>query len=95
MVRKKIESLYETIKHLERRELSRFKEGYGGDANKLAFKRHILILLKELSDKLDNLKLKKKKRKPSEWSLFAGKCMKEGMTIQEASGRWRLEKAKR
>ena len=35
---------------------------------------------------------KKKKRKPSAWSLFAGDYMRKGKTIKEAAADWKKRK---
>jgi len=48
-----------------------------------------LIVICEL---LANGKLSKKKRKPSEWSLFAGKYLSAGKSIQEAAKDWSEQK---
>ena len=89
------ENLNETIKHLEERELDKCKEGYYQDGNEIAFRRHLLILLKEISEKLDKKRSKKKsKRKPSDWQIFFGEQIKQGKSIQEISQMWRLKKQK-
>ena len=82
----------QTIKQLEEREEQKLKDGYYGDASELAYMRLSLLLLKEISEDLKNLKIKKPKRKPSAWSIFAGEQIKVGKSIQEASQMWRLKK---
>jgi len=43
---------------------------------------------------VENLPCKKSKtkRKPNEWSVFAGDYMRKGKTIQEAAKDWKLKK---
>ena len=89
------ENLNEAIKHLEEREVQKYNEKYYGDGNEIAFRRHLLILLKDIGEKLDNLKTrskKKSKRKPSDWQIFFGEQIKKGKSIQEISQMWRLKK---
>ncbi len=46
--------------------------------------------LETLNEKIEQKNSKIKiKRKPSEWSLFAGQYLKEGKTMQDASKAWK------
>lgn len=50
--------------------------------------RFLVIICKLLAGTTSQAPLKKK-RKPSEWSLFLGKHLKAGKTIQEAAELWK------
>jgi hypothetical protein len=51
-----------------------------------------LVIICRLLDK-DNTPPVKRRRKPSQWSLFLGDRLREGKTIQEAATLWRQQKA--
>ena len=67
--------LKETIKCLKEREKRADKEGFGGDATRFAFQRHVLILLSQNT---------KKKKKPTEYQKIVGKQLKVGSSLQLA-----------
>lgn len=69
------------IKILKEKEAKSLREGYRGDAAHAAWQRHVLDLLVVIADKAK----KKKKRKPTAWNLFAGKYLREGRTLKQAS----------
>jgi hypothetical protein len=76
-------SLNETIKQLEKAEKDSKKRGYKNDARNIAFKRHVLILLKQIT---------KGKRKPSKYQTFIGKEMSNGASMEEAVELWKEKK---
>ena len=72
--------LNEVLKRLKKREEKSIREEYFGDAVNYAFKRHLLIMLNEITTG--------KKRKPTAWNLFVSGYLKKGKTIQDAAKDW-------
>ncbi len=88
-------SEYTTLKQIEKacRDVDSCASGSDGFMYKCF--PYMMEQLTEIKDQLIQLNqvLSKKKREPSEWSMFLGKYLKEGKTIQEASEDWKKKKA--
>ena len=75
--------LNETLKELERAERMKLKHGYRSESTNYAFKRHSLMLLSEIAQKMS-----KKKRKLSAWQVFLTEYLRKGKSIKDASVDW-------
>jgi len=69
------------IKILKEKEAKSLREGYRGDAAHAAWQRYVLELLVVIAGTSKT----KRKRKPTAWNLFAGKYLREGKTLKQAS----------
>ena len=76
------------IKILKEKEAKSLREGYRGDAAHAAWQRYVLELLIIISSESK----KKRKRKPTAWNLFAGKYLREGKTLKQASDDYKARK---
>ena len=77
-------NLPNVLTRLKRMEERSEREGYGGDAARIAAQRHTLILLNEIAGKMT-----KKKRTISAWNVFVSEYLKSGKTIKEAAEDWK------
>jgi len=76
------------IKILKEKEAKSLREGYRGDAAHAAWQRYVLELLVVIAD----ASKKKRRRKPTAWNLFAGKYLREGKTLKQASEDYKAKK---
>ena len=79
------------LETLREKEAENLKQGYRGDASQYAFFRYTLMLLTDIANSLKKQKTKKR-RKPTNWNLFAGEYLRQGKTIQEAAKDWKKKK---
>lgn len=75
------------------------KKGYIGDALNYAFRGHVLEILQQqtnilnqINKNIKKIKYKKNKRNPSEYNLYIAQELKKGNTFSEAINNWNTRK---